>query len=302
MLRVIREPAPGPNEAQAPVPTIAPKRLRKTTLTVAAVILIALIAIATAWAIYATRKTDPLTRLKTPAATTAAATLFRDRAKAAGYTDAEVLESWVGDFLFEHWIDPELLPRFLSHESAANGHGDLAIGFWTDPAAESSVWRVYSGLTTPDVRPAVTTPALTMKAGPVEPPTGAYRDNNAGLSVAAGSLVLGVYTNSYAAYATWICSNFAPQAPPFVDARPQSDDFERLSVQPDSPHCPPIRFLALRKTTTGSPAERFRALLNLPTLAPGDAPAETIYLSVAREGNPHPLPVFEHVVLLWLSR
>ena len=94
---------------------------------------------------------------------------------------------------------------------------------------------------------------------------------------------------------TWICTNLAPQGPPFIDQRTQSEGYDRLTVQPDSPRCPPITFLGIRRHSPPIPAHRLRSLLNL-----GPTSAETIYLSVPRENDSQPLPI--HVSLLWLSR
>ena len=293
VLSAIREPAPLP----ASRPSV---RRPRPALNIGAAALLLIAIVAAAWTIYRNWKTDPLASLQAPGVGAAAATLFHDQAIASGYTDAEVLESWAGDFLFEHWIGPQVIAHFLARKSSAPERGDLAIGIWSDPTAESSVWRVYSGLTTPDVRPAASSPSLTMKARSIEPGTGPYRDNTTGLSVVGSSLVLGVYTKSYSSFAPWICSNFAPKAAPFIDGRVKSDAFEQLSVQPESQSCPPIKFLAVRKTSLESPIERFRALLNLSALAPATESKEAIYVSVARENGPQPIPI--RVSLLWLSR
>ena len=295
ILRAIDAPTPPP----LPPPSNRPLRTtsaRTPTRTQAALTVVVIgIIIAAAWLIYSRRSADPFAPLETQTTQTAAAALFHNQAAAAGYTDAEVLESWTGDFLFEHWINPQIIHRLLLRESAANGRGDLAIGIWSDPKNADSIWRVYSGLTTPNVRPAASSLSLTMKARTIEPSTGPHRDNAAGLSIVASSLVLGAYTKSYPDATTWICTNFAPQGPPFIDQRTQSEAYERLTVQPDSPRCPPITFLAMRRNSTAVPAYRFRSLLNL-----GPKPAETIYVSVSRENDSHPLPV--RVSLLWLKR
>jgi hypothetical protein len=192
-----------------------------------------------------------------------------------------------------------VITRLLTRESSNQGRGDLAIGIWSEPTAGDSVWRVYSGLTQPGVRPVLSSMAATMKARSIEPGTGPYRDNAVGLSVPGWSLVIGAYANSFPAAANWICSNFGPQEAPFVDPRPRAEALEQLSIQP-APACPPIQFLAVRKKSSESATERFRSSLNLPAVNPNDESEDTIYLSVSRENDPHPLPI--RVSLLWLAR
>ena len=277
-------------------PPAKPSSHRKIIFLAAALFLL-MIAVGTIWAVIHGRSGDRFRTLKSAAAQSEASMFFRDRALAAGYTSSEILESWFGDFLFEHWISPEVIPNLLTRESLTQERGDLAIGIWNDSTAESSVWRISTGLTRPGVRPALTSIATAMKAPSIEPRTSPYRENAAGLSVASWSVVIGTYANSFPKAAGWICSNFAPQAPPFIDPRPRSDELEQLSVQP-SPLCPPIKFLAVRRPGNESPAGRFRASLNLPAIDANNAPAETIYVSVARDNDPHPLPI--RVSLLWL--
>jgi hypothetical protein len=252
------------------------------------------------WTLYSRTNADPLGKLKTAETESAAAEFFRHSARAAGYADAEVLDSWVVDFMFEHWIPREVILRILGRESSANGAGDLSIGIWNDPTAVRSSWRVSTGLTTPNVRPAIGSPSFVMDARGIEPGVGPHRTNAAGLSSAGWSLVLGVYTKSYVEFERWICANFSPLAVPFADMRPLNVDFEQVSVQPAAHECPTIRFQALRTVKPSSATERFRALLNLPPLPAFSEPADTLYVNVSREADPHPLPV--RVSLLWLKR
>jgi hypothetical protein len=288
----------GPGDPTVPQP--APSSGRRIFIPVAAALLLIAIMVTT-WLVLRERNSDKLAGVKNAEAQSAAAALFRDQARAAGYVDSEVLDSWVGDFLFEHWISPAVITRLLDRESSrgGRGRGDLVIGIWTAPSAASSVWRIYSGLTQPDVRPALSSIQTVVRAPAIEAPTGPFRENAGGLSVAAWSLVIGAYANSFPAAANWICSNFAPLGPPFIDARPRTDAFDQLSVQP-APACPAIQFLAVRNKGTESPAARFRSLLNLPSTSPNNQPAETIYFSVARDNDPHPLPI--RVALLWVRR
>ncbi len=255
-------------------------------------------ALAGAWAIRRDWTGDKFAQLRTQEIAATAGESFRTHAKAAGYADAEVLESWFGDFLFEHWISGQTIHELLTRKAASHEHGDTAIGIWSSTDDDARLWNVRAGLARPNERPVFLSGLLTMRSRTVEPRSGPHRENAAGLSVVGSQVVLGVYTNTYRASADWICANFAPQSLPFIDSRPITNDFERLEIRPESPQCPAINFLSVRKRDSEMPVDRFRTLLNLPVLAQGQEPDETIYVSISKASDSYPTPV--RAFLLWL--
>jgi pimeloyl-ACP methyl ester carboxylesterase len=264
-------------------------------------ILMLLLVLSGAWAFRYDWRGDEFARLRTSKAETKAAAVFHQQAVSAGYRDAEVLDSWFGDFLFEHWISREVIVQAVARKSRANEPGDFAIAIWNDAASDNSAWTVYAGLTSPNVRPALQSPIVTIKTQGIEPQAGPHRENSAGLSVVGWAIVLGAYAKSYPEPGVdWICHNFAPRVAPFIDVRPASPALEQLEIRIGPSQCPSLKFWAVKGSSSASAFERFRAMINLPSISTKQEPEDTIYLSIARVADSHPLAV--RASLLWLRR
>lgn len=233
-----------------------------------------------------------------------ASNFFRKKAREMGYSDIEVVDSWCGDFMISHWLNKSNLTNFLKQKTATSESGDFLIGIWqpTSISKEHS-WNVGATITEPDVYGSWRN-TLVRSSG-IEPRESEQFNNDRGLSIVGGALVVGTYTDSFDKETSrWICSNFPSPNPVLQDFRPQNENLEWHVINGE-PGCPQDKFLAT-KGTTYSDVELQRQLLNLSRLpnTSNIQTSDTVFISINQNITPGGADALSErfsvrVMLLW---